>query len=495
MILKKLLLTTSIDINNIKNKSLLNVKIKDITTNSKLVVKNSIFIAIEGYTTDGHLFVEEALNNGALIAVANLKSKELLNQILNKEQIDNVLFVDNTRSTESLFCSIFYTPLPNTIIGVTGTNGKTSVASFVCQILKHLKINNASIGTLGTYFNEEKQQIHKGLTTPENSTLFKILYTAKNKNINNVILEASSEGMEQGRLDCIPINIAAFTNLTQDHLNFHKTFDNYFKAKSKLFTKVLVKDGFAVVNQDSNYGKDLIDICNKCNIKVLTYGTGKATIQLVKVHIKKLIYEVEFIYSDKLYKYTFNTLGDFQVYNLLCALLIVVCLNISSTDKIFNVIPKLQSIDGRLELVRKYQGAIIFVDYAHTPDGLKNVLNTLKKLEHKRIYILFGCGGNRDVGKRKVMGEIACNIADFSYVTDDNPRYESAAEIRKNIISGYSKNNYMEIENRAKAIQYAMKNLENKDILLITGRGRDTDYIEKGNITFHSDIETVLKVT
>lgn len=489
-----MLATANIDTNKIKNKNLLNVEITDITTNSNLVVKNSIFIAIEGKTTDGHLFIDNVLNKGAVIAVANLKSEELLNKILNKDQLKNILFIDNTKNIVNLLCRIFYKPLPSNIAAVTGTNGKTSVSAFVSQILNHLKVSNASIGTLGTYFNEDKQDFHKGLTTPEATNLFKILYTAKNKNIDHSILEASSEGMQQGRLDLISISIAAFTNLTQDHLNFHKNMEHYFKAKTTLFTKLLNKNGFAIINGDSDYGKRLIKICHKNNINTLTYGTKKNTIQIVKVQLKEIAYVIEFIYEGKAYKYNLNILGDFQVYNLLCALLIVICLNVTSADTLFKIIPKLQMIPGRLELTRIYKGAKIFVDYAHTPDGLQSVLNTLKQLKHKKIYIVFGCGGSRDTGKRRIMGDIACNTADFSYITEDNPRYEDAAEIRKDIILGFTKNNYKEIEGRGKAIKLAMEALEESDILLVTGRGREEEYLEKGKVTFHSDVKTILNV-
>ena len=441
------------------------IEINGISNNSKNIKKDFIFFAITGNKTSGNLYIDEARRNGATIVISQeVKGKDVI-KLTNNDYF----------KIYSYLCSSFYNKKPKNIIAVTGTNGKTSVTDFCRQIWNFYGLKSASIGTLGIRDTSEQyyHKIRNNLTTLDSSELNKQLSKLYDKQISYVALEASSHGINQNRLDGINFNGAVFTNLSHDHLDYHKNMENYFSAKMKLFTEHL-KDGTCVsINLDDQYGMELYNKIKTKNFKFVNFGFNeKCELKLIQIKRIEKIWQLEILYKNKLYKTDIGLVGHFQIYNALAAASICLGLGLKQ-DSIFKSLSYLQTVPGRMQIVNHpLCKATIIVDYAHTPNALENAILTVKKMNVSgKIYTLFGCGGERDHEKRSKMGEVAFKNSDFTIITDDNPRKEDPSLIRKSIIN----NNpiAIEIPGRDVAIKKAISFLKDDDVLIIAGKGHE----------------------
>ena len=444
---------------------------RNFSINSKKVNKNDIFFAIEGSKQSGSLYSSEALSKGAYKVIT---SKNIRNK--------NYLIVKNVKKFLVEACSVKYKEKPKNIIAVTGTNGKSSVANFYFQILKNLKINSAAIGTLGIFYKNKVKRTN--LTTPDIITIHKELNFFKKKKIDNVCLEASSHGLHQNRLDGINFAAGIFTNFTQDHLDYHKNLKNYLRAKLYLFSSLLKKNSFAIVDTDIPEFHIINKICKKRKIKILSFGSRGNAIKLISHYYfgKKQIIKINFL--NKIYNIKVDLIGDFQIKNLFASIL-ASYLSVKNSDKIVKTLSKIKSADGRMQSVGTKGKSAVVVDYAHTPDALKKSLQTLAKQFNKKVDVVFGCGGDRDKGKRYKMGKIANQFASKIYLTNDNPRSENPNSIIKQIKKGCSRSKI--ILDRKIAIKTAINNLNADSILLIAGKGHENYQIINNQKKYFSD--------
>ena len=444
---------------------------RNFSINSKKVNKNDIFFAIEGSKQSGSLYSSEALSKGAYKVIT---SKNIRNK--------NYLIVKNVKKFLVKACSVKYKEKPKNIIAVTGTNGKSSVANFYFQILKNLKINSAAIGTLGIFYKNKVKRTN--LTTPDIITIHKELNFFKKKKIDNVCLEASSHGLHQNRLDGINFTAGIFTNFTQDHLDYHKNLKNYLRAKLYLFSSLLKKNSFAILDTDIPEFPIINKICKKRKIKILSFGSRGNAIKLISHYYfgKKQIIKINFL--NKIYNIKVDLIGDFQIKNLFASIL-ASYLSVKNSDKIVKTLSKIKSADGRMQSVGTKGKSAVVVDYAHTPDALKKSLQTLAKQFNKKVDVVFGCGGDRDKGKRYKMGKIANQFASKIYLTNDNPRSENPNSIIKQIKKGCSRSKI--ILDRKIAIKTAINNLNTDSILLIAGKGHENYQIINNQKKYFSD--------
>ncbi|MFK7974004.1 MAG: UDP-N-acetylmuramoyl-L-alanyl-D-glutamate--2,6-diaminopimelate ligase [Rickettsiaceae bacterium] len=464
------------------NALILKFRIKGISCNSHEIKPNSAFFAIKGEKFDGNAFIDEAFAKGALIVFTD-------NPLM--AQSDKIIFLANIRLGLALAAEILYSTIPKNLIAVTGTNGKSSVVSYIHQILSLLGKTSACIGTLGLETNmsidDLSMQQNSGLTTGDPVTLRKYLNTLEQHGVENVALEASSHGLAQYRLGEIKFKSAAFISFSQDHLDYHGSMEKYLDAKLSLFTNNLSSKGEAVISSDIEK-LDLIEnffITN--NISYFTVGkTGNMAIINNCHNIGGQ--EISFLFLNQEYKFITDIIGSFQAVNLLIAAKLVYNLGINF-DSIVKVLPKLRPVCGRLQRVTELTSDCqVFVDYAHTPDALEKSLTELRLLKpgNSKLYVVFGCGGDRDASKRPVMGKIAASIADHVIITDDNPRTEDADKIRQEIF--VCAPNAKIVGDRYKAIVDTINSLNKGDILLIAGKGHENYQIIGTQTNEFSDI-------
>lgn len=446
------------------------IKIK---TNSKDIKKGDTFIAIKNVNTDGHDFIEEAINNGAkkIICERGEYSVETIVVPNTKEYLNNYLYEN------------YYDKIKDMkLIGVTGTNGKTTTCYLVYQLLTLLKKKCAYIGTIGFYYGKTKKILNN--TTPDTDLLYEMLVEAKENGCEYVVMEVSSHALDKNRVHGLLFDEVAFTNLTQDHLDYHKTLENYLNAKRKLFEKTR-KNKIAVINNDDPHYKSFI--LNRNNN--ITIGKGKADILIKNINLSHLNTIINFTYKNKEYTTKINMVGSYNVYNYLTALILVYKLGFNF-EELLNITKDLYAPLGRMEMI-KYNSNSIFVDYAHTPDAVINVLKCVNEFKKGKIITIIGCGGDRDRTKRPIMGSVAENNSDFVIFTNDNPRTEDEKQIMKDIISDLKKENHEIIYDRKNAIEKGISMLKNNDILMILGKGHENyQIIGKDKIDF-SDIEIV----
>ena len=449
-------------INNI-SKEKKNITISGLSTNSKEVKNNYIFFAIRGKKVNGENFIKDAINKGASVIVCsktcNFKYKRVF--VIKTNKIRNFL---------SEISSRFYKLKPKNIIAVTGTNGKTSVADTFYQILKKNKIPVASIGTLGIKYNNKI--IKTNLTTPDTITLHKYLSYLKMKKIDNVIVEASSHGLDQKRLHHINFKAAIFTNFSQDHLDYHKSMKSYLNAKLILFREILKKKTTIISDKEIPPFKLLKKISKKRNIHLLD--------------IRK-----EF---EKIKNISLEPVSDFKIKNIAMASEAIKLCGLKE-ELIYKKVKKLKDVSGRHELVKKYKNNIlVFIDYAHTPDALLKTLKSLKSNYGNNVSLVFGCGGDRDQKKRPLMAKIANKYCKKIYITDDNPRTENPKKIRYELSKYIEKNKIFNIGNRAQAIKKAIQNANPLETILIAGKGHEEKQIYKNKIIYISDKKIVKKI-
>lgn len=450
----------------VKNLLSENPTITEIVTDSREVTPGSVFVAVNGNAINGEQYIPDAIKKGAkIIVVAND-----YNPASNLTQNAQFIQTDNTRLALFQLSHIFYKPIPSNIAAVTGTNGKTSVICFLQSLLNTAHIPCITIGTLG--ISSPQQHITTNNTCPDSVTIHKALRQASQNKINYAAIEATSHGIDQYRIGPEFANIAAFTNLTHDHLDYHQTMQNYWDTKKRLFSEILQKDGCAVINYDFAQKDELINICKSRNIQIMQYGS-QGDVSLVQKPDSSNNYTACISVLGKKESFTTDITGDFQLQNLLCALAIAEGYGIKISSKALSTI---SCVPGRMESIQ-YESNVFIADYAHNPDALNAALTAASNhFPDKKLITVFGCGGNRDKDKRPTMGNIAASKSWLTIVTDDNPRDEDLSNIRKDIIAGIDKSaNFLEVEGRANAIQDAVKiaKKNGNTIVLVAGKGHE----------------------
>jgi UDP-N-acetylmuramoyl-L-alanyl-D-glutamate--2,6-diaminopimelate ligase len=446
-----------------------------VTADSRQVKEGFLFAAVPGTQQDGRKFLDDAIAKGA-VAV-------LVPEDTNRASIPanvSVITAPDVRLALSGIAARYYPRQPRMIAAVTGTSGKTSTAEFTRGLWSACGHQAASIGTLGLITPTEKR--YGSLTTPDSVALHQILDEIAEQNITHAAMEASSHGLDLRRLDHVRISVAAFTNLSRDHLDYHDSMKSYFKAKLRLFNEVLPESNTAVLNADVPEYDELSRVCKARKHKIISYGKKgrEITIKDYRPHPRGQIVRFELLGKNR--EVLLPVIGEFQVWNSLCALGIVIGSG-DDADKSASALEKLTGVPGRLEFIgTSASGGAVFVDYAHKPGALENVLNGLRPhvAAHPgaRLHVVFGCGGNRDKGKRPLMGGIAQKLADEVIVTDDNPRREEPSEIRKEILAGCTPGPHLrEIGDRAKAIETGIENMREGDVLVIAGKGHEPGQI------------------
>ena len=436
-----------------------------ISFDSVQIKKNNIFFAIKGNKIDGNDFISSAISNGSKIIVTEKKINGLKN---------GILFI-HSKSIRKLLSEISFkinNKIPNNIIAVTGTNGKSSIADFYYQILDLNNKKVASIGTLGVKSKKYKKDLSN--TTIDPIQLSKILNNLKKQNIDNVIMEASSHGLSQNRLDGLLFNTGIFTNLSQDHLDYHKNTKNYLKAKLYLFDKLIKKGGNIITDEKIPEFKKIKNIATNKNLNLFSLLDKKNSFQFLSHQYEGEYQLLEIKYKNSIHKIKLNLIGKVQFKNVLMAVIAAIKSSINIED-ILNTMPKIKSVEGRFERVGRIKNnSKVILDYAHTPDALKTCLQNInEQFPGKKITLVFGCGGNRDQNKRAKMGKIADLFSDKIYLTDDNPRLEQPSKIRKDVKKGIKKQKILEFSNRAEAIKEAIKQLKTGEILLVAGKGHE----------------------
>ena len=465
------------------DKKYLNHSFSKIEFNSNNCEKNDIFFAIRGTKINGNRFINNAIKNGAKTIVSDLKFQGYKEDIL-------FLKSKNPRRTLAEASTFFYNKKPKNLIAVTGTNGKTSVSNFFLQIMLLNNKKAAAIGTLGV--NSKNIDYNLSNTTLDPLSLNKILYNLKKKKIDTVILEASSHGLKQNRLDGLRFDIGIFTNLSRDHLDYHKSFKNYFDSKMILFKKLMKKKSIVIFDSNLKYGFKIKKIVKKNNSKCLIIGEKGSNLKLIKQISFKDKQKVFFEYKKKIFSFETSLIGKIQIKNLLMA--IIAASKYVRINKILKSIHKIKEVKGRMENIGKLNNnSKVILDYAHTPDALRVCLQNLKNhYKLSNISIVFGCGGDRDKPKRKMMGEVASNFCNRIYLTDDNPRNEKPFKIRNEIKKKINKSKLFEISSREKAIKQAILNLNSGDVLLVAGKGHE-NYQEYRKKILFSDRTCILK--
>ncbi len=394
--------------------------------------------------------------------------------------------VKNARRTLALAAAKIFPRQPQTIAAVTGTSGKTSVAAFTRQIWSALGHPAASIGTIGVV--SPKGEHYGSLTTPDPVDLHRTLDQLTGEGVTHLALEASSHGLDQHRLDGVRVAAGAFTNLSRDHLDYHPTIEAYFAAKLRLFEDLIVPGGTAVIGVDDCYAGQVVEAAKKRGLKIIAVGEHGDDIKLAGGAIEGFAQIITIAHGGRTYKVKLPLVGAFQVQNAAIAAGLAIATG-SEPARVFAALEKLSGAKGRLELAGTYNGAPVFIDYAHKPDALKKALESLRPYARGKLTVVFGAGGDRDTGKRPIMGRIAAENADRVIVTDDNPRSESPAAIRSAILA--EARGAVEIGDRAEAIRRAIADLKGGDVLLIAGKGHETGQIIGDRVVPFSDHEAV----
>ena len=455
-----------------------------ISFDTKDLKKNHIFFAIKGNHNDGNKFIPDAIKKGSKIIITEKKIKK------NNE---GVLYI-RTKNIRKLLSEIsfkIYNQKPKNLIAVTGTNGKSSVANFYYQILRLNKKKVASIGTLGVKFKNHNLNLNN--TTIDSIKLGKILRTLKNHKVENVIMEASSHGLKQNRLDGLKFDIGIFTNLSQDHLDYHKSLKNYLEAKLYLFNSLIKKRGNIITDETIPEFRNLKKIAKNKKLNLQTIVNRKNKFEVISHNFLGESQLVRIKHNNIIKNIKINLVGKIQLKNLLMSIIAAKHSNIN-LNKILKVVEKLKPVEGRFEKIGVIKNrSKVILDYAHTPDALKTcLLNLREQFPNKKITVLFGCGGNRDQNKRSKMGRIASEHSDYIFLTNDNPRFENPTKIRNDIKKGINIK-FKEISNRAKAIFEAIRDLNSGDILLVAGKGHEKTQDIKNKKNYFSDRKTILE--
>ncbi len=456
------------------------IEICGVTADSRAVKRGDLFVAVPGTKADGMGFAAQAAEKGAAAIIGERVPQAPLP--------NGAAFVKvaNARKALALAASRFYPKQPKVIAAVTGTSGKTSVAAFTRQIWAALGHEAASLGTIGVV--TPKKEIYGSLTTPDPVGLHKTLSELVDEGVTHLAMEASSHGLDQHRLDGVRVAAAGFTNLSRDHLDYHPSVEAYLAAKLRLFEALVVDGGGAVIDVDHEHSDAVVAAAKKRGLKLITVGCKGEGIRLVATEIDGFAQRLTLMHAGKIYSLKLPLVGAFQVENALVSAGLVIATG-GEAGAVFETLSQLKGAKGRLDLVGERNGAPIFVDYAHKPDALEKALAALRPYVKRKLVVVFGAGGNRDAGKRPIMGAIASQNADRVIVTDDNPRNEKPEAIRAAILAAAP--GATEIGDRREAIRHSIAALEAGDVLLIAGKGHESGQIIGDRVLEFSDHDEV----
>lgn len=459
-------------------------RITGLSVDSRQVKPGHLFAALPGSTVHGGEFIQYALRMRAGAVLTDPEGARIAAKELAASDAALVV-VEDPRMALAYAAALWSEVQPEHMIAVTGTNGKTSVASFARQIWEHLGLNAANLGTAGVEGAYSAPMSH---TTPEPITLHALLADMAAAGITHAAMEASSHGLAQRRLDGVRLSAAGFTNFTQDHLDYHATFEEYFHAKSGLFRRVLPEDGTAVINMDDGRGQDMLDIALSRGQNVIRVGGGEdCDLRLTARRFDATGQDLRFDWLGEPYMARLDLIGGFQAENVLMAAGLVIACGAAPAE-VFATFKELQTVRGRMQLAAtRDNNAAVYVDYAHTPDALKTALRAIRPHVLGRLVVVFGAGGDRDTSKRKLMGEAAAANADVVFVTDDNPRTEDPDLIRAMVMQGCPAAN--NVGDRAEAILRGVDALGPGDTLLIAGKGHETGQTVGTDVLPFDDVE------
>ncbi len=458
-------------------------QITALTADSRTVEPGALFAALVGSTHDGRAFIADAVAGGAVavLAPSGTEPGAARGAILITD--------DNPRRRFALLAAALYQRQPEIVAAITGTNGKTSVAAFLRQIWTELGHRAASVGTLGVFGADGHALEAPSLTTADPVTLHRTLAALADNGIDRLAMEASSHGLDQFRLDGVTLAAAAFTNVTRDHLDYHGTMESYRAAKLRLFEQLLPAGAPAIVRHEAPERPAIEAIAARRGLRLLTYGIDNGDVRCQRADISGIGWDLTLSVYGQSFETRVALPGGFQLENVLCAVALAIACG-ADPEGAAATLPQLQAVPGRMEIAgRLDNGATVIIDYAHTPDALETVLLAMRPFAQGRLAVVFGCGGDRDPGKRPIMGEIAARLADRAIVTDDNPRSEEAARIRAAIMASCP--GALEIGDRAEAIRAGVDALSPGDILVVAGKGHETGQIVAGRTLPFSDAEAV----
>lgn len=447
------------------------VEIKAVEFDSRKIARGAIYVALKGDRFDGHDFIPNVEERGAVAVITQQKVETTLPQII----------VNNTRDILGMLARRFYGDFAEmTKVGITGTNGKTTTAFLIHSILSQAGRRPGLIGTI-YYLGSVKNKAVR--TTPEILDIMKLLRNFEDEGIDSVVMEVSSHALKLRRVEDVVFDVAVFTNLSQDHLDFHKTMDDYLQSKLHIFS-LLKENGCAVYNNDEEIGESIraLPVANKFSFGLARESDVTARILNGSLNGSRL----EIGYDSEIYEVKTSLIGDFNVYNVLAAFASGVALGLER-ENIVKGIEGLEAVPGRLERVADN----VFVDFAHTPSAIESILYAVKKYTKGRVIIVFGCGGDRDKDKRPKMGAIASRLADLAVITSDNPRSETPKQIIDDIMRGVSGNKHKIIEDRAAAIEYAIASKEEDDVVVVAGKGHEEYQIVNEEMVEFKDAEVI----
>lgn len=446
------------------------IEVLDVAQDSRLVKEGTLFVCVKGAAFDGHSVAAQMLENGAAAVVVE-----------HDLGLDRQIIVKDSRAVFSPICANFFGNPADSLklIGLTGTNGKTTTTFLIKQILENV---GKKVGLIGTVQNMVGDEIYPAkYTTPDPYELQKLFSLMVEAGCEYCVMEVSSQALAQGRVNGLHFALAAFTNLTQDHLDYHKTWENYFASKRILFENCDI----AVTNADDENGLKIVEGLDIKKVVSYAVNINEADYTAKNVRFKPNGVEYEIV-GDMIGRCSCPIPGRFSVYNSLCASVCAFALGVGFTD-VLSAVSKSQGVKGRIEVVPTNRDFTIIIDYAHSPDGLENIISSLREIAKGRVVTLFGCGGDRDKTKRPKMGKIAAELSDYCIVTSDNPRSENPTEIINDILAGMQgiKTPYKVVEQRRDAIEYAIKHAKENDIILLAGKGHETyQILPTGTIHF-----------
>ena len=459
-------------------------RITGLSVDSRTVQPGHLFAALPGSQVHGGEFIQYALRMGAGAVLTDRMGAQIAAKELAKADIPVVL-TEDPRQALAFAAALWFETQPDTMVAITGTNGKTSVANFTRQIWTLLGLPSVNLGTTGV---EGAWQAPLAHTTPEPITLHRMLAEIAHRDIDHAAMEASSHGLEQQRLDGVRIKAGAFTNLSQDHLDYHADFDDYFDAKAGLFSRVVKDNGTAIVNLDDPRGHQMADVAMDRGLRLITVGHGaEANLRIRAQRYDATGQEVRFDWNGHARQVRLDLIGGFQAENVLTAAGLVIASGCDPT-RTFDVLQELTGVPGRMQLAAsRDNGGSVFVDYSHTPEALRTALRALRPHVLGRLVVVFGAGGDRDPFKRPMMGEAARENADVVFVTDDNPRSEDPGSIRRAILATCPE--ATEVPDRAEAILRGVDALQPGDALLVAGKGHETGQVVGDDVFPFDDVE------
>ncbi|MEO1536378.1 MAG: UDP-N-acetylmuramoyl-L-alanyl-D-glutamate--2,6-diaminopimelate ligase [Pseudomonadota bacterium] len=460
-------------------------RITGLSVDSRDVKEGHLFAALPGTKVHGGEFIQYALRMKAGAILTDRAGAAIAADVLKGDV--PVVIAEEPRETLAFTAALWFEAQPEVQVAVTGTNGKTSVASFTRQLWTEMGAEAVSVGTTGV---EGAFSAHLHHTTPEPITLHRVLAEAADAGVTHAAMEASSHGLAQNRVDGVRLRAAGFTNLSQDHLDYHADFEEYFAAKAGLFSRVLPEDGTAVINIDDPYGPRMAQIAEDRGQDLLTIGrTSEAMLQILGQRYNATGQELRFEWAGRIQQIRMGLIGGFQAENALVAAGLCVGTG-ADPQEVFDTLPMLETVRGRMQFAaRRDNQAAVFVDYAHTPDALATALKAIRPHVLGRLIVVFGAGGDRDTTKRPLMGRAAEDHADVIFVTDDNPRSEDPDLIRREVIGGIRSADYTEVGDRAEAILRAVDALGPGDTLLVAGKGHETGQEIGDQILPFDDVE------